>query len=141
LIDLVSTPIDLHALLETCQADDSGALALFVGRVRNHHQGHAVAYLEYEAYDGLARQQMQAIADEAQRRWPILRLAMVHRVGRLQVGQASVVVVVATAHRAAAFEACRYLIDTLKREVPIWKKETGPDGQVWIEGDELHQTC
>jgi len=129
---LVRTPIDLLALQGTAPAD--GALCLFVGVVRDHHQGRAVARLEYEAYEEMALPLMEKIAAETQARWAVTDVRIVHRLGRLEIGEASVAVVVTAPHRGAAFEACRHAIDTLKATVPIWKKEFYADGAVWLEG-------
>jgi len=129
---LVRTPIDLPALQGTAPAD--GALCLFVGVVRDHHQGRAVARLEYEAYEEMALLLLQRIEDEARRRWPVTALRIVHRLGPLAVGEASVAVAASAVHRGEAFAACQWAIDTLKATVPIWKKEYGPDGASWMEG-------
>ncbi len=137
MVELVRDPIDVSAMLAECSAPEAGAVSLFLGTVRNHHQGHAVEYLEYEAYEALARKCLETVAEAARSRWNLSNLGLVHRIGRLYPGDVSVAVAVASEHRAEAFEACRFVIDTVKVEVPIWKKETGPDGQVWIEGTDL----
>ncbi len=111
--------------------DADGALAVFVGTVRDHHRGRKVLHLEYSAYPEMAEKEMAAIEREALETFEIRELQMVHRVGRLELGEASVAVVVAAAHRAAAFEACRFVIDTLKERVPIWKKEFFEGGEAW----------
>ena len=129
---LVRSPIDLGALQATAPAD--GALCLFVGVVRDHHDGQAVSRLEYEAYEEMALAELQRLEQEVRRRWRLGDVRIVHRLGPLAIGEASVAVSVASAHRAEAFEACRYAIDTLKRTVPIWKKEFYADGSAWIEG-------
>ena len=131
MIRLVREPIDLAALQATTPAD--GALCLFAGVVRNEHKGRAVLRLEYEAYEEMALPLMEEIAAEARRRWPITGLRMVHRLGSLGIGEASVAVAVASPHRAEAFAACRFLIDTLKARVPIWKREYYADGSAWLE--------
>jgi molybdopterin synthase catalytic subunit len=128
---LTRAPIDLAALQDTAPAE--GALCLFVGVVRDHHQGRPVERLEYDAYEEMALPLLERIEDEARRRWPV-RLRIVHRLGPMRVGEASVAVSAAAAHREAAFAACRWAIDTLKATVPIWKKEYGPDGASWMEG-------
>ncbi len=130
-IALIRNPIDIAALLAPTAAD--GALCTFVGVVRDHNAGKAVLHLEYEAFEEMALPLMEEIAAEARRRWPITAIAMVHRLGRLQIGEASVVVAVTSPHRGDAFAACRYAIDTLKATVPIWKKEFYADGAVWLE--------
>ena len=131
LVRLVREPIDLAALQATTPAD--GALCLFTGVVRNQHQGRAVLGLEYEAYEEMALPLMEEIGAEAARRWPVTLVRMVHRLGRLEIGEPSVAVAVASPHRAEAFAACRFLIDTLKARVPIWKKEHYADGEAWLE--------
>ncbi len=130
---LVEEPIDAAALQAEVGADRHGAIALFLGVVReNSPTGKLVLHLDYEAYEGMAEREMEAIADEMERRWPGCSVAMVHRVGRLAIGEASVAIAVATPHRAAAFEACRFAIDRLKETVPIWKKEVFTDGTQWV---------
>lgn len=132
MVSLTRSPIDLAALQATAPTD--GALCLFVGVVRDHHDGRAVSHLEYEAYEEMAQAELQAIEQAARARWRVGDLRIVHRLGRLAIGEASVAVAVAAPHRAEAFEACRYAIDTLKKTVPIWKKEFYLDGSAWIEG-------
>ncbi len=129
---LVRAPIDLQAL--TATAPEDGALALFVGVVRNHNAGRAVLRLEYEGYEEMALQELEAISAEALRRFSITRIRIVHRLGPMEIGEASVAVAVTSPHRAQAFEACRFAIDRLKRTAPIWKKEFYADGEVWLEG-------
>lgn len=131
-VRLVREVIDVVALHATSPAD--GALALFLGVVRNENGGRAVLYLEYEAYDEMALSMMEDIAAQARERWPVSEVRLVHRLGRLEIGAASVAVAVASPHRAEAFAACRWVIDTLKATVPIWKKEFYADGAVWLEG-------
>ena len=111
-----------------------GAVATFLGLVRNHNAGRRVRYLEYEAYEPLARTAFERIAGEVERRWPGVRLALHHRVGRLEIGEASVAIAAASAHRADAFSACRYTIERVKQIAPIWKREFFEGGDVWIEG-------
>ncbi len=130
---LVEGPIDVDALQAEVGAARHGAIALFLGVVReNSPTGKLVRYLEYEAYEGMAEREMEAIAVELEKRWPGCTVAIVHRTGRLAIGEASVAIAVATPHRAAAFEACRYAIDRLKETVPIWKKEVFADGTQWV---------
>jgi molybdopterin synthase catalytic subunit len=129
---LVRDAIDVGALTLTAPAD--GALCLFLGVVRNENGGRPVLHLEYEAYDEMALGMMEDIAARAAARWPVSEVRVVHRVGRLEIGEASVAVAVASPHRAEAFEACRFVIDTLKATVPIWKREFYADGAVWLEG-------
>jgi molybdopterin synthase catalytic subunit len=132
LVRLTREPVDLSALLAASPAD--GAVCLFVGVVRNENDGRPVRHLEYEAYEDMALPLMEQIAAEALRRWPVTEVRIVHRLGRLEIGQPSVAVAVASPHRPEAFEACRYAIDTLKATVPIWKKEFYEDGAVWLDG-------
>ncbi len=115
----------------------AGAIATFVGTVRDHHAGKQVSHLEYEAYGPMAARTLKEIANEAAARWELLGVAIEHRVGRLEIGEASVAIAVSSAHRGEAFEALRFVIDELKGRVPIWKRETGADGSFWIEGPEL----
>ncbi|HEV7678911.1 MAG TPA: molybdenum cofactor biosynthesis protein MoaE [Candidatus Dormibacteraeota bacterium] len=130
---LTTDPLDARAVEDLVRTDEDGAVCTFTGVVRNHADGHAVTDMDYEAYPGMAESEMRRIAEEALRRFPATAIAAVHRVGRLAIGEASVVVSASAHHRAAAFDACRYAIDTLKAEVPIWKKEHGPDGSVWVD--------
>ena len=130
MIALTRKAIDLTALHAVSPRD--GALCLFVGVVRNENAGRPVVCLEYEAYDEMALKEMEAIAAETRRRWPVTTVCLVHRLGRLEIGEASVAVAVASPHRDEAFLACRFAIDTLKKTVPIWKKEFYSDGAVWI---------
>jgi len=132
LVSLVEHPIDVAALVVTSPQDGAGCL--FVGVVRNEHQGRRVERLEYEAYEEMALPLMKEIAAEAKRRFSVTEIRLVHRVGRLEIGEASVAVAVASPHRAEAFDACRFAIDTLKAKVPIWKKEHYADGTAWLEG-------
>jgi molybdopterin synthase catalytic subunit len=115
----------------------AGAIATFAGVVRDHHAGKEVSHLEYEAYGPMAERTLTDIAGEACQQWELLGIAVEHRVGRLAIGEASVIIAVSSAHRAEAFAALRYLIDELKARVPIWKRETASDGTYWIEGPTL----
>jgi len=129
--------LDLGAISARVVHPGAGALATFVGTVRDRHAGKPVAYLEYEAYGPMAVRTLRQIATEAAARWDLLGVAIEHRVGRLEIGEASVGIAVAAAHRGESFGALRFVIDELKLRVPIWKRETGPDGTFWIEGPEL----
>ena len=131
-VRLVREPIDVASLTERTDAD--GAVCLFVGVVRNENRGRAVLHLEYEAYEEMALPLMEAIAAETARRFPVTDVRLVHRLGRLEVGEASVVIAVSSPHRGEAFAACRFAIDTLKARVPIWKKELYADGSAWLDG-------
>jgi molybdopterin synthase catalytic subunit len=133
-IALTFDSLDPRAVEAQVAGPDAGGLATFQGVARNENQGRAVTHLEYEAYAEMAIPAMEAIAAEAAQRWPGVRVAMVHRLGRVEVGEPSVVVAVAAAHRAEAFAACRFAIDSLKSQVPIWKKEYWLDGSHWVEG-------
>jgi len=128
-------PLDLAALLALVQAPSLGGVAVFLGTVRDHHAGRAVVRLEYEAYPQMAEAEMRKIAEEAKGRFGVARIAVAHRTGRLEIGETSVAVVVGSAHRREALEACRFVIDTLKRTAPIWKRELYEDGAAWIEGE------
>jgi molybdopterin synthase catalytic subunit len=131
LVRLVREPIDLASL--TSRAPGDGAVALFVGVVRNENRGREVLRLEYEAYEEMALPLMEEIAVETGRRFPVTDVRLVHRLGRLEIGEASVAVAVSSPHRGEAFAACRFAIDTLKAQVPIWKKELYADGSEWLD--------
>jgi len=124
--------IDVARLLAAVGDPATGATVLFLGTTRNQNAGRRVTRLEYEAYDRMARREMRELAREARRRWPVRRVAMVHRIGVVPVGEASVAIAVSAGHRAEAFTACHWLIDRLKEIVPIWKKEHFRGGTVWI---------
>ncbi len=132
---IVNEVIDVPALTERVSGVDNGAVCVFIGQVRRNSRGREVAYLEYQAYAPMAAKQLLRIAEEAEAKWGC-EVGVEHRVGRMELCEASVVVVAGSRHRAQAFEACRYCIDTLKERVPIWKKEVCPDGSFWIEGEE-----
>ena len=134
LIQLTREPLDRNALVAAVSHASVGGIVVFEGVVRDNARGKPVRYLEYDVYPEMAEQQMRTIVAEAERRWSIEGVAVAHRFGRLEIGEASVIIVVATAHRAEAFEACRYIIDTLKTTVPIWKKEVATNGEEWVEG-------
>ena len=130
---ITTEPIDVDALYRSVLRDRDGAVVTFHGVVREYSDsGRAVRYLEYEAYPQMAEAQLRAIGAEIKRRWDIDDVAMVHRIGRLAIGEASVAIAVAAPHRGEAFDACEYAIDTLKATVPIWKKEVFADGEVWV---------
>ncbi len=132
LIELTDGPIAFDRLLREVADPRAGAVVLFLGVVRDNARGRRVNRLEYEAYEVLARREMEKIAAAIASRWPVIRLAMIHRTGQLNVGDASVAISVAAPHRAEAFEAARFAIDTLKLTVPIWKKEIWEGGEAWI---------
>ncbi len=134
-IALVTEPIDSASLVAAIKQGEDGAVVVFDGIVRNNTRGRRTLFLVYEAYEEMALRQMQGLAEEAIAVHGVRQVAMVHRLGRLEVGETSVLIAVASAHRAQAFEACRWLIDTLKKTVPIWKKEHFEDGAVWADGE------
>ena len=136
LFELATDPLDARRLEAAVAHVGAGAICTFTGVVRDNSRGHSVTYLDYEAYAEMATAQMRKIGDEIAERWPEARVAMAHRTGKLQIGDASVVVSVSCPHRAEAIAACKWGIDRLKESVPIWKKEHAADGTYWIEGDE-----
>jgi MoaE-MoaD fusion protein len=130
-------PLALEPLVSAVASESDGvdgAIATFLGLVRNHNQGHRVQYLEYEAYEPLALKAFARIDEEVRRRWPGMRMALHHRTGRLEIGEASVAIVTASPHRGDAFAGCRYVIERVKQIVPVWKREYFDGGDVWIEG-------
>ena len=132
---LVRTTIETNEIVAGMKAPPDGAVVVFEGIVRNHSGGRATTHLEYEAYEAMAIAKMREIGAAMRDKFAIRRYAMVHRLGRLEIGETSVMIAVCSAHRGAAFDACRYGIDTLKRQVPIWKKEFFRDGAVWADGE------
>ncbi|HTW79479.1 MAG TPA: molybdenum cofactor biosynthesis protein MoaE [Terracidiphilus sp.] len=134
-VTLTRERIETEKLIAEAKAAEDGAVVVFDGIVRNNSRGRATLYLEYQAYEEMALAEMRRLAAEAREKFGVRRVAMVHRLGRLEIGESSVLIVVASAHRAQAFDACRWLIDTLKQTVPIWKKETFADGAVWAPGE------
>jgi molybdopterin synthase catalytic subunit len=134
-VAIVRTEIRADAIVAPLKRADDGAIVVFDGIVRNNTRGRRTLYLEYEAYEPMALKQMEALVGEALGKFPIRDARIVHRLGRLEIGETSVLIAVASAHRAAAFDACRWLIDTLKKQVPIWKKEYFEDGAVWADGE------
>ena len=134
-VALIRERIDRDALVATLKQPADGAVVVFDGIVRDNTRGRKTLYLDYEAYEEMALAEMRKLAGEAQERFAIDRVRVVHRLGRLEIGESSIVIVVTSAHRGAAFDACRWLIDTLKRTVPVWKKEHFADGAVWTDGE------
>jgi len=126
-------PLDVDAVVAKVSGPGMGGIVTFLGAVRDRARGRAIRHLEYEAYPGMAEQEMEKIVGEVSRRWPGTRLAIAHRVGQLAVGELAVVIAAAAPHRPEAFAACRYAIDTLKETVPIWKKEFATDGACWVD--------
>jgi molybdopterin synthase catalytic subunit len=126
--------LDVAALVRAVDLTGTGAVATFIGLVRDHNLGRRVLHLEYEAYEPLARRGLDLIVEEAREHWPAVRLLIHHRIGRMAIGEASVVIVAASPHRADAFAASRYAIERIKQIVPIWKHEYFDGGDVWVEG-------
>jgi molybdopterin synthase catalytic subunit len=136
MVQLTCEPIDYHALTESVRSPRCGAVALFLGTVRDLTGEEITVFLDYEAYAPMAEKKLTEIEAEIRQKWPVEKVAMVHRLGRLMVGEVSVAVAMSCPHRAEAFEACRYAIDSIKQLVPIWKKENAPDGT----GEWIHQS-
>jgi molybdopterin synthase catalytic subunit len=136
LVAVTSAPLDLDGLIRELSGSGSGdgAVTTFLGLVREENLGRRVSYLEYEAYEPLAVRALQRILDEAREQWPATRLGVHHRTGRLELGEASIIIAAASPHRADAFAACRYTIERVKQIVPIWKHEHFEGGDVWLEG-------
>ncbi|HSR53450.1 MAG TPA: molybdopterin converting factor subunit 1 [Acidobacteriota bacterium] len=130
---LTRDPIDRLSVMNSVAHTAAGAVATFDGVVRDHARGKTVTWLEYDCYESMARKQLERLRLQALDKWPLLAASVVHRVGHLQIGESSVFIAVSSSHRGEAFEACRWIIDTLKTSVPIWKKEHYQDGQTWIE--------
>lgn len=135
IFQLVRQPIDPSTLIRHVRAPEDGAIVTFDGFVRNQSDNRRTLYLDYEAYEPMALAKMREIAGHLHQNYRIHRVAIVHRLGRLEIGDTSVFIAVSAPHRAAAFDACRFAIDTLKRTVPIWKKEYFEDGAVWADGE------
>ena len=133
-VEVTDKPLDPAPLVALVEAPEMGAVVTFSGNVRDNNRGRRVEYLEYDVYRPMAEKQLRKIGEAAVLRWDC-RIAIQHRVGRLEIGEPSVLVVVACGHRGEAFDACRYAIDTLKAEVPIWKREVWEGGEAWIEGE------
>ena len=136
MIDITYEPLDINTVAAKVARDSNGAVVTFLGTTRDHTAGRKVLFLEYEAYRPMADKQLALIADEIQERWQVLDVAISHRLGRLEIGEASLAVAVASPHRRSAFEACQYSIDRIKQIVPIWKKEFFEGGEVWVGSQE-----
>jgi len=132
MFEITERPLEPQELISAVQTEEDGAVVLFIGVVRNNSEGRPTRYLVYEAYPEMAEAKVAEIAAEARRRWGVGKVAVKHRVGQLEIGEASVMVAVAAPHRAEAFEACRYIMDRVKTDAPIWKKEVFIDGEVWV---------
>jgi len=139
LFEVTPEPLDPQRLVEKVRRDESGAVVLFLGVVRDNSQGRRVLYLEYDAYPEMAERVMREIAGEAMERWPLTDVAIQHRTGRLEIGETSLLVAVSAPHRKEALEACQQLVDRFKEVVPIWKKEVWEGGEVWIEGEPVER--
>ena len=135
MVSLVHEPIDAAAIVSAVKYAADGAVCVFDGIVRDNSRGRRTLHLDYEAYDAMALKQMHLLRSEAITHFGVRDVAIVHRLGRLVVGETSILIVVASAHRGAAFDACRWVIDTLKKTVPIWKKEQFVDGAAWADGE------
>lgn len=140
LFEITPHALDPQRLVEVVRKDESGAVALFYGIVRNTNLGRRVLYLEYDAYPEMATKVMRDIAEEIKSRWPITAVAIQHRTGRLEIGETSLLVAISAPHRREAFEACHALVDRFKEIVPIWKKEVWEGGEEWIEGEAVDRT-
>lgn len=135
LFEVTPRPLEPQRLIDHVRRDESGAVALFLGVVRNNSQGRRVLYLEYDAYPEMAAQVMRRISEEALARWPLSDVAIQHRIGRLEIGEISLLVAVASPHRQEAFAACHHIVERIKEILPVWKKEVWQGGEVWIEGE------
>jgi len=134
-VHLTRERIDTAALAENLKRPEDGAVVVFEGIVRDNSRGRRTLYLDYQAYEPMARKQLEALIAQARTKFKVREVAIAHRLGKLQIGETSVAIAVSSAHRAAAFDACRWVIDTLKKTVPIWKKEYFDDGAVWADGE------
>jgi molybdopterin synthase catalytic subunit len=132
MVAITQSELDIKLITEEVYNDQSGAVSVFVGNVRNATNGRNVLRLEFETYEKMALLEMRKIVDKAKEKWPITAASIVHRIGNLAIGDTAVIIAVATPHRADSFAACQYMIDTLKQTVPIWKKEIFEDGEVWV---------
>jgi molybdopterin synthase catalytic subunit len=131
-IKLSHDPLHLSAVAPLVETEAAGGTCIFIGTVRNSTKGKTVLSLEFEAYAPMALSEMQKIANAVLEKWPVLKIAIHHRIGDLKIGEIPVIIAISAAHRQAAFEACQFCIDTLKETVPIWKKEIFDDGEVWV---------
>jgi molybdopterin synthase catalytic subunit len=129
---LTNDPIEISRLTTRVQRDSDGAVVVFEGAVRNHHEGKAVESIFYDAYRSMAEREISKVLDAVRAEFPEVRIAVVHRLGLLQVGELSIAIACASPHRAEAFDACRAMIDRIKARVPIWKKEKSPTGEEWV---------
>ena len=134
MIEVTQEPIQVQSVIARVTKSTGGAVVTFVGTVRNNSEGKQVLYLEYEAYPEMAKKKLQEIAAEIKGKWQLEEVAITHRLGRMEIGEISVVIAVSAAHRFPAFQACEYTINRIKEIVPIWKKEFYEEGSAWIEG-------
>lgn len=134
MFEITESPLDPAPLVAAVRRDESGAIALFYGVVRNENLGRVVQYLEYDAYPAMAIKKMREVADEVHAKYAITDIGVLHRIGRLEIGETSLLVAVSSGHRAEAFDACHFAVDRIKQIVPVWKKEVWEDGSAWIEG-------
>jgi molybdopterin synthase catalytic subunit len=134
MFEITHEPLDPAPLVAAVRRDESGAVALFYGVVRNENLGRRVQHLEYDAYPEMAIKKMREVADEVRARFPVTGVGVLHRIGRLEIGETSLLVAVSSGHRKEAFEACHFAVDRIKQIVPVWKKEVWEDGSEWVEG-------
>ena len=132
MLRVTDKPIDLQELVDWVTDPEAGAITIFIGTTRNNNQGRKVIALDYEAYPEMAEKELARLSDEAKKKWQICRMAIVHRIGPVQITEPSVMIAVSAAHREAAFAACRFAIEEIKKTVPIWKKEVYEGGEIWI---------
>jgi molybdopterin synthase catalytic subunit len=133
MIEITEKPIVIQNVIDLVTDDAAGGIDVFIGTVRDNTKGKNVVALEFEAYESMAVKELQKIINDARAKWPVRKIAVSHAIGRKEIGELAVVIAVSAAHRDAAFKACRYVIDTLKKTVPIWKKEIFEDGEVWVQ--------
>jgi molybdopterin synthase catalytic subunit len=132
MFEIKKAPLIVEEVVEKVRSDSCGAIATFIGTVRNASMGKRVVYLEYDAYEEMAVKKMGAVGQEVKEKWDIDKMAITHRIGKLDIGEMSVVIAISSPHRKDALEACQYTIDRIKQIVPIWKKEVWEDGEIWI---------
>lgn len=132
MFEIKKAPLIVEEVVEKVRSDSCGAIATFIGTVRNASMGKKVVYLEYDAYEEMAVKKMSAIGQEVKEKWDVDKMAITHRIGKLDIGEMSVVIAISSPHRKDALEACQYTIDRIKQIVPIWKKEVWEDGEIWI---------
>ena len=136
-VSIIRDPIDIEALCRRAQHPQAGAVLIFCGNIRNHSEGRTVTMLEYEAHESMALRQMKAVLEAAKQRWPLHYVEVIHRLGKMSIKETSIAIAVSTSHRSDGYEASRYIIDTIKRSIPIWKKEHFTSGEsAWSEGCE-----